>query len=102
MTFAFHGPSGSGELKLSLPATFTQFKVDLEPELSPWTDLYIERRLTVGITGTGTFATEWPLVGELVLSGMGGHCDDATEATHWSLDVDQVHARYRLFGKFAD
>ena len=96
------GASGTGELHLALPATFTQFKVDLEPEIAPMTALYVERRFTVGVTGHGAFKTDWPLVGELVLSGFGNHCQDALESTHWTLGVDQVGARYRLFGRFPD
>ncbi len=102
LTLALVGPQGAGTLHLSLPGTFTSFKVDLEPEITPLTTLYVERRFAVGVTGTGAFATEWPLVGELVLSGFGNHCEDASESTHWSLDIDQVNARFRLFGNLTE
>ena len=102
LTLGLQGATGSGEITLSLPGTFTQFKVDPKPEPAPNTTLYIERRFAVGLVGSGTFTTDWPLVGELVLSGFGNHCEDVSQSTHWSLDVDQIGARYRLFGAFAD
>ena len=102
LSLTLNGENGAGVLYLSLPATFTQFKVDTEPHLRPNTTLYVERRFTVSIDGTDAFETSSALVGELVLSGVGNHCEDATFATHWSLSVDAASANYRLFGSLAN
>jgi hypothetical protein len=95
--------SKSGTLNLPLPATYVDYRVDLQDsEEGTEAILYREFRFKWKVGGgTGIFqkgispATDY----FLVLQGRGNNCTSAETFTHWRLEITGKKASYSFFGK---
>jgi hypothetical protein len=93
----------SGRLDLPLPATYIDYRVDLqENEEAADATLYREFRFKWKTSGgTGIFqkgvtpATDY----FLVLQGRGNNCTSAETFTHWRLEITGAKADYSFYGK---
>ena len=100
-------PGGnSGTLVLPRPARMTVFKVDThEPEVGHGEAvLYKEFRFNGTVaSGSGIFrgSIVRPTAYELVFQGRGNDCDNASDFTHWHLEIKGSKASYAFFGKLA-
>jgi hypothetical protein len=92
----------AGTLSLKRPPSFTVFKVDLHDTPSGQnTILYKEFRFSGTATGTGFFKAGLarPAPYKLVFQGRGNNCDNASDFTHFRVELDGPRARYAFFGK---
>jgi hypothetical protein len=93
-----------GVLTLPLPAQMVTFKVDIhdEPADKPnGPSLYKEFRFKGSVSGgTGIFRSSIakPATYFLVFQGRGNGCDNASDFTHWRLEIDGARAKYAFFG----
>ncbi len=93
----------SGRLNLPLPATYVDYRVDLQDnETAADATLYREFRFKWKTSGgTGVFqkgitpATDY----FLVLQGRGNNCTAAETFTHWRLEITGAKADYAFYGK---
>lgn len=96
----------AGTLALTIPATLTDFGVDLHEvqEGSGETVLYKEWRLTGAVTGTGIFSggSTTQTKYRLILQGRGNSCTSAETFAHWRLEVFGPRASYSFYGSFKD
>jgi len=102
--FTFKTQDGkTGVLTLPIPAQMLSFKVDLhdkEPNIDP--SLYKEFRFKgTAANGTGIFkgGIIKPTSYFLVFQGRGNNCDNASDFTHWRLEVTGRKSDYAFFGK---
>ena len=100
-------PGGkSGTLVLPRPSKMSIFKVDThEVEVGQGeAKLYKEFRFngTVG-SGNGFFKSSIvkPTTYSLVFQGRGNDCDNASDFSHWHLEIKGSKASYAFFGKLA-
>ncbi len=97
----------SGVLTLPLPAQILTFKVDIhddEPDRPNGPILYKELRFKGNVSGgTGIFRAGIikPTTYFLVFQGRGNGCDNASDFTHWRLEVDGKKAKYAFHGKLS-
>lgn len=103
-TFTIKSASGrEGRLTLAMPRSMVKFGVDLrEPrEEGTMVSLYKELRFK-GTVGTATgFLKKGIAAGTsyfLVFQGHGNGCDNASDFTHWRLELTGPKADYALFG----
>ncbi len=103
-TFTIKSASGrEGKLTLPMPRTLVKYAVDLREERGEGTmvSLYKELRFK-GSVGTATgFLKRGIAVGTsyfLVFQGRGNGCDDASNFTHWRLELTGPRADYAFFG----
>lgn len=103
-TFTFKTKGKVGTLAFS-PRNVESFAVDLrdgKPGREP--TLYKEWRLEAPVAVTGIFSASAsspsaPTIARLVLQGRGNVCWDASQLTHWMLDVRGKDISYRFYGK---
>ncbi len=102
-------PGGkSGTLVLPKPARFTIFNVDQRDDAADkqaMVVLYKEFRLKGTVrSGSGFFrgSIAKPAAYSLIFQGKGNNCDNASDFTHWRLEISGSKARYAFFGKLAD
>lgn len=102
LSLTFKTGSSTGVLSLPMPAKMLRYKVDThsnEGEGDPI--LYKEWRLEGNTSGTGIFKSGIiaPTKYFLVLQGRGNVCDNASDFTHWRLEITGRKASYAFFGK---
>jgi hypothetical protein len=102
--FTFKTKDGkTGILTLPIPTQMLSFKVDLhdkEPNIDP--SLYKEFRFKgTASSGTGIFkgGIIKPTSYFLVFQGRGNMCDNASDFTHWRLEITGSKSDYAFFGK---
>lgn len=106
--FEMKAPGGrSGTLALPRPAKMTVFKVDThEVEVGAGeARLYKEFRFNGSVgNGKGFFASSIvrPTTYSLIFQGRGNQCDNASDFTHWRLEVNGPKASYAFFGKMVN
>ena len=94
-------------LTLPLPSQMVNFKVDIhdEPDDRPnGPRLYKEFRFKGNVSGgTGMFRSSVlrPATYFLVFQGRGNGCDNASDFTHWRLEIDGSRAQYAFYGELA-
>lgn len=94
----------SGTLSFSIPSTIVSFAVDLrdgtDSGLGPL--LYKEWRFKGPVDGTGVFKKSMTGKREyrLVLQGKGRACAEASDFTHWNLEVAVAAGEYSFYGSF--
>ena len=93
-----------GTLTLPLPAQMVNFKVDIHDEEDRPNGplLYKEYRFKGTVSAaTGIFRTSSvrPTSFFLVFQGRGVGCDEASNYTHWRLEIDGPKAAYAFYGK---
>ncbi len=103
-TFTIKSASGrEGKLTLPMPRTMVKFGVDLREDREEGTmvSLYKELRFK-GTVGTTTgFLKKGIASGTsyfLVFQGRGNGCDNASDFTHWRLEITGSKADYALYG----
>lgn len=93
----------SGVLTLPMPTKMLSYKVDLHEndEIQADPTLYKEWRFEGTTAGTGIFASGIvaPTKYFLVLQGRGNICDNASDYTHWRLEITGKKAGYAFYGK---
>ena len=104
MTFK-DGKGRVGTLTLPVPTTMVDFDVDIhdgESSAGGGPSLYKEWRFK-GNTGGGTGFFQKGIVPSttyfLVFQGRGNMCDNASDFTHWRLEIRGPKAEYSFFGK---
>jgi hypothetical protein len=102
--FNLKTPSGkSGILTLPIPSQMLTFKVDIHDGApNTETTLYKEFRFKGAVQGgTGIFKSSIlkPTTYFLVFQGRGNGCDNATDFTHWHLEINGSKADYEFYGK---
>jgi hypothetical protein len=102
--FTFKTKEGkTGVLTLPIPTQMVSFKVDLhDGEPNTETSLYKEFRFKgTAASGTGIFkgGIVKPTTYFLVFQGRGNHCDNASDFTHWRLEITGSKSDYAFFGK---
>jgi hypothetical protein len=95
----------SGSLRLPLPSTMVAFEADIHDEKQQGGNgplLYKELRFKHRVqSGSGIFQkgivprTEF----FLVLQGRGNNCLNASDFTHWRLEINGLKASYAYYGK---
>jgi hypothetical protein len=102
--FTIKSASGrEGKLTLPMPKTYVKFGVDLrEPrEEGSMVSIYKELRFKGPVGPATGFLKKGIAPGTtyfLVLQGRGNGCDNASDFTHWRLEVTGPKADYALFG----
>lgn len=98
------GAGRAGSLMLPLPATMVRYRADHHDtetgrEVSLYKEFIFKGRVA---TGTGIFRTAnaKPTAYALVFQGRGNGCDNASDFTHWRLELNGAQANYAFFGKF--
>jgi hypothetical protein len=95
----------TGILTLPVPSQMVSFKVDIhDSQENAEPGLYKEFRFKGAVTsGTGIFKSGIlkPTTYFLVFQGRGNNCDNASDFTHWHLEIDSKNANYAFFGKMA-
>jgi hypothetical protein len=94
----------SGTLTLPMPATMLNYMVDMHDEENRPNGplLYKELRFKgVLASGSGFFGSSVakPTTYFLVFQGRGNGCDNASDYTHWRLEITGRKADYSFFGK---
>lgn len=102
VSLTFKTGANTGTLTLPLPAKMLRYKVDMhntEGDGDPV--LYKEWRFEGTTSGTGIFkgGIVAPTKYFLVLQGRGNVCDNASDFTHWRLEITGKKASYAFFGK---
>ena len=93
-----------GVLSLPMPSQMVIFKVDIheEDERPNGPNLYKEFRFKGNVSGgTGIFRSTMarPTTYLLVFQGRGNGCDNASDFTHWRLEINGPRAQYAFFGE---
>ena len=103
--FTISTPKGkTGTLTLPMPTQMVRYSVDTyewEKDNSQ-PILYKEYRFKGYLqNGTGIFRSSFvrPTTYFLVFQGRGNNCDDASDFTHWHLEIDGKKASYEFNGK---
>ena len=97
----------SGILTLPMPAQILSFKVDThddDPDRPNGPMLYKELRFKGNISvGTGIFRTGIvkPTTYFLVFQGRGNGCDNASDFSHWRLEINGNKAEYAFHGELS-
>ncbi|MEP6900287.1 MAG: hypothetical protein ABJA66_00975 [Actinomycetota bacterium] len=105
--FTIKTPSGkTGTLVLPMPMQMVQYKVDIHDteDTGLGVSLYKEFRFKGNVqSGTGIFRSGniKPTTYFLVFQGRGNGCDDASNFTHWHLEIDGQKAKYEFNGKLS-
>ncbi len=95
----------SGILTLPMPAQVLSFKVDIhdnDPERPNGPILYKEIRFKGNVaSGSGIFSAGIikPTTYFLVFQGRGNGCDNASDFTHWRLEINGRKAEYAFHGE---
>lgn len=95
----------AGVLTLPLPRQMLKFKVDIhddDPDRPNGPMLYKELRFKGNVSvGTGIFRAGIikPTTYFLVFQGRGNGCDNASDFTHWRLEIDGTKAKYAFHGE---
>jgi hypothetical protein len=92
----------SGVLTLPVPTQMVSFKVDTHDTAEGDPVLYKELRYKGTVAGgTGIFKSGIvrPATYFLVFQGRGNNCDNASDFTHWRLEITGTRASYAFFGK---
>jgi hypothetical protein len=97
------GGGRKGTLTLPIPLKMTKFKVDIHdtPE-DRETLLYKEFRFSGRVSsGTGLLrmANTKPVSYTLIFQGRGNGCDNASDFTHWRLELSGPKVDFSLYGK---
>lgn len=104
-TFNLKTPKGQkAVLTLPLPTQMVTYKVDIhdQEDRSNGPLLYKEFRFKGSLSSAGGFARSGFVRGTtyfLVFQGRGLACDNASDYTHWRLEIDGPRADYAFFGK---
>lgn len=104
-TFNLKTPKGQkATLVLPMPAQMTTYKVDIHDQEDRPNGplLYKEFRFKGSLSSAGGFARSGFVRGTsyfLVFQGRGNGCDNASDYTHWRLEIDGPRADYAFFGK---
>lgn len=104
-TFNLKTPKGrAASLALPMPAQMTTYKVDIHDQENRPNGplLYKEFRFKGNITSANGFARSGIVRGTtyfLVFQGRGNGCDNASDFTHWRLEIEGPRADYAFFGK---
>lgn len=104
-TFNIKTPKGkAATLVLPMPAQMVTYKVDIHDDdnRSNGPQLYKEFRFKGSLTSAGGFAQAGVVRGTtyfLVFQGRGNSCDNASDFTHWRLEISGPRADYAFFGK---
>lgn len=105
-TFELQSKAGKrGTLSLPMPSQMVSYKVDIHdgPDDKPnGPNLYKEFRFKGNIAGgTGIFRSgvAKPSTYFLVFQGRGNGCDNASDFTHWRLEISGPRAEYAFYGK---
>jgi len=105
--FTIRTPGGkTGTLALPMPLQMVQYKVDIHDtkDTGLGVSLYKEFRFKGNVqAGTGIFRSGIirPTTYFLVFQGRGNGCDDASNFTHWHLEIDGKKAKYEFNGKLS-
>jgi hypothetical protein len=105
--FTIKTPGGkTGTLVLPMPAQMVRYKVDIHDseDKGLGVSLYKEFRFKGNVgSGTGIFRSGniKPTTYFLVFQGRGNGCDDASNFTHWHLEIDGKKAKYEFNGKLS-
>lgn len=96
----------TGTLTLPLPAQMLTFKVDIHDgkTISGGPLLYKEFRFKGNVqSGNGFFRSGIvrPTTYFLVFQGRGNGCDNASDFTHWHLEISGRKAKYEFYGKLS-
>ena len=96
----------NGSLTLPMPLQMKQFYVDIHDSSDGGNgpSLYKEWRFKGNVTtGTGIFKSSVikPSSYFLVLQGRGNNCDNASDFTHWRLEITNKKADYVFYGKLS-
>ena len=92
----------SGILTLPIPTQMVSFKVDIHDTTEGDPLLYKELRYKGTVSsGTGIFKSGIirPTTYFLVFQGRGNNCDNASDFTHWRLEITGAKASYAFYGK---
>lgn len=107
-TFNLKSKTGkAGVLTLPLPTQMLTFKVDIhddDPDRPNGPMLYKELRFKGNISGgTGIFRAGIikPTTYFLVFQGRGNGCDNASDFTHWRLEISGRKAEYAFHGELS-
>lgn len=97
----FKDANKSGVLSLPIPAKMVKYAVDMHENENAEPLLYKEWRFEGAASGTGIFqgGIAPPTKYFLVLQGRGNGCDNASDFTHWRLEVTGKKASYAFYGK---
>ncbi len=104
-TFNLKTPKGkSASLVLPMPTQMVTYKVDIHDQEDRPNGplLYKEFRFKGTLTSAGGFARSGYLRGTtyfLVFQGRGNGCDNASDFTHWRLEVNGPRSDYAFYGK---
>lgn len=95
-----------GVLTLPVPTQMVSYKVDTHDEEDRPNGplLYKEFRFKGSVTGgTGIFRSSMirPTTYFLVFQGRGNGCDEASNFSHWRLEIEGPQSRYAFYGKLA-
>ncbi|MEJ7847894.1 MAG: hypothetical protein WKF92_07405 [Pyrinomonadaceae bacterium] len=97
----------NGVLTLPMPVQILSFKVDIhddDPDRPNGPMLYKELRFKGTVTnGTGVFRAGIikPTTYFLVFQGRGNGCDNASDFTHWRLEINGSKAEYAFHGELS-
>jgi len=106
--FTLKTPGGkTGTLSLPMPTQMVQFKVDIHDTKDEGlgVSLYKEFRFKGNVrSGSGFFrpGIVAPTGYFLVFQGRGNGCDNASDFTHWHLEINGKKARYEFNGKMVN
>lgn len=92
----------SGILTLPIPTQMVSFAVDIHDGREGDPSLYKEFRFKGNVSsGTGLFKAGIvkPTTYFLVFQGRGNNCDNASDFTHWRLEITGSKADYAFYGK---
>lgn len=104
-TFDFKTPKGrAAKFVLPMPTQMVTYKVDIHDEENRPNGpvLYKEFRFKGRLFSAGGFARPGFVRGTsffLVFQGRGNGCDNASDFTHWRLEINGPRADYAFFGK---
>jgi hypothetical protein len=104
-TFNLKTPKGkSATLVLPVPAQMVTYKVDIhdQEDRPNGPMLYKEFRFKGSLSSAAGFARSGFVRGTtyfLVFQGRGNGCDNASDFTHWRLEINGPRADYAFFGK---
>jgi hypothetical protein len=104
--FNLKTPSGrTGALVLPMPTQMLTYKVDQHDSDSGGNGPILYKEFFKGSIGSGTGFLRSSLVRPstyfLVFQGRGNGCDNASDFTHWRLEIDGKNASYAFFGKLS-
>lgn len=92
----------TGILTLPIPTQMVSFSVDIHDNEEGDPSLYKEFRFKGAVSaGTGIFKSGIikPTTYFLVFQGRGNNCDNASDFTHWRLEITSSKADYAFYGK---